>query len=226
MFDFNTPLLKPMLVLEDDPAQQMRISKILKAFGYEDHDIFYSQTIAFALNICSENAIKFMLVDLNLPDGSGIDFIQNMKEKRGSTAPIMVLSAWNALETIYKALSIGATGYVLKEKDDFELMFAIRTMLKGGAIIDPNIAQKILSKFKKSLINSPVGHEQVHTNLSQREMEILTCISNGLSSREIGLQLNISKYTVEAHIKNIYQKLEVNSRTKAIYVGKQIGLIN
>ena len=139
---------------------------------------------------------------------------------------IAVLSAWNTLDVIYKALNVGATGYVLKETDDFELMFAIRTMLKGGAIIDPNIAKKILSKFKKSLIDLPVSHEQVHTSLSQRETEILTCVSNGLSSREIGLELNISKYTVDAHIKKIYQKLEVNSRTKAIYAGKQIGLIS
>lgn len=226
MFDFSTPLLKPMLVLEDDPAQQWRISKVLQAFGYEEKDIFYSQTIDFAVDICSKNSIKFMLVDLNLPDGSGIDFIMNIRAIGENTAPIMVLSAWNTLDVIYKALNVGATGYVLKETDDFELMFAIRTMLKGGAIIDPNIAKKILSKFKKSLIDLPVSHEQVHTSLSQRETEILTCVSNGLSSREIGLELNISKYTVDAHIKKIYQKLEVNSRTKAIYAAKQIGLIN
>ncbi|CAM4263393.1 response regulator transcription factor [Acinetobacter pragensis] len=226
MFDFSTPLLKPMLVLEDDPAQQKRISKILQAFGYEDHDIFYSQTIEFALNICSKNAIKFMLVDLNLPDGSGIDFIQNIKEKRGSTAPIMVLSAWNALETIYKALNIGATGYVLKEKDDFELMFAIRTMLKGGAIIDPKIANKILSRFKSSLTDSPIEHGQIHAGLSQRESEILEYVASGMSSREISAELNISKFTVDVHIKNIYQKLAVNSRTKAIHTAKQMGLIH
>ena len=225
MFNFSTPLLKPMLVLEDDPTQQLRISKVLQAFGYEEKDIFYSQTIDFAVDICSKNSIKFMLVDLNLPDGSGIDFIMNIRAIGENTAPIMVLSAWNTLDVIYKALNVGATGYVLKETDDFELMFAIRTMLKGGAIIDPHIAKKILSKFKKSLIDLPVS-ERVHTSLSQRETEILTCVANGLSSREIGLELNISKYTVDAHIKKIYQKLEVNSRTKAIYAGKQIGLIS
>ncbi|WP_333833741.1 DNA-binding response regulator [Acinetobacter schindleri] len=226
MFDFSTPLLKPMLVLEDDPVQQLRVFKILQAFGYEEKDIFYSQSIDFAVDICCKNPIKFMLVDLNLPDGSGIDFIMNICANGENTAPIMVLSAWNTLDVIYKALNVGATGYILKETDDFELMFAIRTMLKGGAIIDPHIAKKILSKFEKSLIDIPAKPEKIHVNLSQREMEILTCVSNGLSSREIGLELNISKHTVDAHIKNIYQKLEVNSRTKAIYVGKQSGLIS
>ncbi|MFV5507920.1 response regulator [Acinetobacter sp. 197] len=226
MFNFSTPLLKPILVLEDDPTHQLRISKVLQTFGYKEKDIFYSQTIDFAVNICSKNSIQFMLVDLNLPDGNGIDFIMHIRAKSTNTVPIMVLSEWNTLDVIYKALNVGATGYVLKETDDFELMFAIRTMLKGGAIIDPHIAKKILSKFKKSLGDFPMSHEHVHTNLSQREIEILTCISNGSSSYEIGLELNISKYTVDVHIKKIYQKLEVNSRTKAIYAAKQIGLIN
>lgn len=225
MFDFHIPLLTPMLVLEDDPVHQLRISKILHAFGYEEKDIFYSQTIDLALDICSKNLIKFMLVDLNLPDGSGIDFISKIRATGVNTAPIMVLSAWNTLDIIYQALSVGATGYILKEKDDFELIFAIRTMLKGGVIIDPNISKKILKKFKNSLIDLPVSQEKFSVNLSRRETEILTCIANGLSSGEIGLKLNISKYTVDVHVRSIYKKLEVNSRTKAIYASKKLGLI-
>lgn len=224
--NFEFPLLKPMLVLEDDPAHQLRIYKILESFGYEKQDILFSQTIDFAKNICSSNSVKFMLVDLNLPDGSGIDFIESIRNKIASTVPIMVLSSWNTFDVIYKALHVGATGYVLKEKDDFELMFSIRTMLKGGAIIDPAIAKKILKNINSASELSFDVNENVDTNLSMREKEILACVANGLSNREIGVELNISKFTVDVHVKNIYQKLAVNSRTKAVHAAKKIGLIH
>lgn len=220
--NFELPLLKPMLVLEDDPVHQRRIYKILESFGYEKKDILFSQTIEFAQKICSSNSVKFMLIDLNLPDGCGIDFIQSMRQKIASTVPIMVCSSWNTLDVIYKALHMGATGYVLKEKDDFELMFSIRTMLKGGAIIDPAIAKQILKSLDQSAISTV---SQNDANLSAREQEILACVATGLSNREIGTELNISKFTVDVHVKNIYQKLAVNSRTKAIHAAKQIGLI-
>ena len=223
--NFKPPLLKPMLVLEDDPDQQLRILNILVSFGYEKNDVLFSQTIEFAKKICISRPVKFMLVDLNLPDGSGIDFIQNTRQKNESNIPIMVLSSWNTLDVIYKALSVGATGYVLKEKDDFELMFAIRTMLKGEAIIDPIIAKKILRKFSHSLYEKSQGQNDERADLSQRQIEILNCVADGMSSREIGDTLNISKYTVDVHIKNIYQKLEVNSRTKAINAAKKMGII-
>ncbi|WP_180155424.1 response regulator transcription factor [Acinetobacter sp. YH12045] len=223
--NFEPPLLKPMLVLEDDPIHQLRIFNILESFGYEKNDILFSQTIEFAKNICVSKPVKFMMVDLNLPDGSGIDFIQNIRQKNESNIPIMVLSSWNTLEVIYNALNVGATGYVLKEKDDFELMFAIRTMLKGEAIIDPTIAKKILTKFGHLLHEKSQDYCKEHAEMSQRQIEILNCVANGMTSREIGDELNISKYTVGVHIKNIYQKLEVNSRTKAINAAKKMGII-
>ena len=224
MLNLDFPLLKPMLVLEDDPAHQLRIYNILESFGYEKQDILFSQTIDFATNICRSNSVKFMLVDLNLPDGSGIDFIESIRDKTASTVPIMVLSSWNTFDVIYKALHVGATGYVLKEKDDFELMFSIRTMLKGGSIIDPAIAKKILKNINSaSELSCDVN---VDTHLSMREKEILACVANGLSNREIGVELNISKFTVDVHVKNIYQKLAVNSRTKAVHTAKKIGLIH
>lgn len=226
MLDFTVPLLKPILVLEDDPEHQRRVAHLFYQLGYHTEDLFFSQTIDLALRICAVQPVKLILVDLNLPDGSGIDFIVQARADGHDRTPMMVLSGWNTLETIYTALSVGATGYVLKETDDFELLCAIRTMLKGGAIIDPIIAKNILHKFKCSLNDVELDSIQVPCNLSEREIEILVCVSNGLSSREIAAALHISKYTVDVHIKHIYQKLEVNSRTKAIYAGKQMGLIH
>ena len=225
MLNLNCSLLKPMLVLEDDPVHQLRIAKILEKIGYMENDIFFAQTIAFAKNICQSNSVEFMLVDLSLPDGNGIDFIQNIRDERASKIPIMVLSSWNTLEVIYQALHVGATGYVLKEKDDFELMFSIQAILKGGAIIDPFIAKKILREFKKQDMEDQIFEINKLSPLSSREAEVLSCVAAGMSNLEIATDLCISKFTVQVHIKNIYQKLEVNSRMKAVQAAKKMRVL-
>ena len=163
-----------------------------------------------------------------MPDGNGIEFISYVREEKNSEIPIMVVSAWNSAEMIFKALSAGATGYVLKERDDFELIFAIRSLLRGGVIIDPFIANQILKNVHAEAETKQDATQNTHleTNLSARELEILNLVAAGNSSREISEQLNISKFTVDCHIKNIYHKLSVNSRTKAINMAKSIGLID
>lgn len=227
MFSISCPLLKPILVLEDDPNVQIRIEKLLYAFGYKKQDVLFAQSIAKAKQNTQENIVQLALVDLGLPDGNGIDFIKYLRqEQEQEQIPVMVISAWNTTEMIYQALTAGATGYVLKERDDLEIMFAIRSILTGGAIIDPSIAKEILNK----LVGVEVIAKDQDTNkksiLSNRETEILKLIASGLSSKEISHQLVIAKYTVDVHIKNIYQKLEVNSRTKAIHVAQNIGLLS
>lgn len=229
MFSINTELIKPILVLEDDPVIQDRMYNILMQFGYLEEDITFVQTIKDA--IAHYNALKanLVLVDLGLPDGNGIDFITYMREnKQDSDTPIMVVSAWNSAEMILKALSAGATGYVLKERDDFELIYAIRSLLRGGVIIDPFIADQILKNVHAEEVSKQEFSQnaQLETNLSGRELEILNLVAAGNSSKEISEQLSISKFTVDCHIKNIYHKLSVNSRTKAINTAKKIGLIH
>lgn len=227
MLNLTFPLLKPILILEDDPSAQMRIHNILKTFGYLDDDLFFSQTVDGAKQIYQQNFIGFFLVDLNLPDGCGIEFIQSLRREHEENVPVMVLSAWNSTEMIYKALTVGAGGYVLKERDDVELMFAIRTMLKGEAIIDPGIAKEILKKLHAAQVQAAASADaNLQAKLSSRELEILNFIANGFTSREISEKIHISRFTVDVHIKKIYQKLEVNSRTKAVHLAKQIGLLS
>ncbi len=227
MLNLDCPLLKPILILEDDPSAQARIHSILKTFGYLDDDLFFSQTIEKAKQIHEQNTIGLFWVDLNLPDGCGIEFIQSLRQRHEQNVPVMVLSAWNSIETIYKALTVGARGYVLKERDDVEVMFAIRTMLKGEAIIDPGIAKEILKKLHLMQRRAEVSADaNLQANLSSRELEILNFIANGFSSREISEKIHISRFTVDVHIKKVYQKLQVNSRTKAVHLAKQIGLLS
>lgn len=217
----------PVIIVEDEPLIQIRLNEILCNIGYTSEKLLFAQTLAQADQLLNDFSASFALVDLGLPDGSGIEFIKKLK-KYDPSISILVISAWSTEDAIFEALTAGATGYVLKERDDFEVILSIRSLLRGGAPIDPFIANKILKlalykNQKTTQINKNL--EDSSSSLSKREYEILVLVSQGLSNKEIASDLSISKYTVESHIKHIYRKLEVCTRTKAIGTARSMGLI-
>lgn len=213
----------PVFILEDDVMMQQRLKQVLLDIGYTTDVLIFAQTLSQAMTILKEHPISFALVDLGLPDGNGIDFIQTLRQQ-DTTTPILVISAWSTQETILNAIQAGATGYILKERDNFEITLSIRSVLRGGAPIDPFIAQQILSRIsfitkEKDTVTEP------NDLLSSREFQILDLVAQGMSNREIADFLHLSKYTIECHIKHIYRKLSVNSRSKAINTARSLGLL-
>lgn len=213
----------PVFILEDDILMQQRLKRLLLELGYTINALIFSQTLSQARSVLKEHPISFALVDLGLPDGNGIDFIQTLRQEDTAT-PVLVISAWSTQETILDAIQAGATGYILKERDDFEITLSLRSVLRGGAPIDPFIAQQILSRilFKPKEKNSSPEKNDL---LSVRELEILDLVTQGMSNREIADFLHLSKYTIECHIKHIYRKLSVNSRSKAINTARTLGIL-
>ena len=122
------------------------------------------------------------------------------------------------------ALRAGATGYVLKERDDIEVSLSIRSVLRGGAPIDPFIARRILEMLPvPTPVTCPLEPGDQHPALTEREQQILRLVADGLSNREIADQLFLSRYTVESHVKRVYRKLEVSSRTGAVREARSRG---
>ncbi|WP_032864830.1 response regulator transcription factor [Acinetobacter higginsii] len=214
----------PVFILEDDAIMQQRLKRILLDIGYTQEALIFAQSLYQAKEILKQSPISFALVDLGLPDGNGIDFIESLRQLDESS-PVLVISAWSTQETILKAIQMGATGYLLKERDDFEITLSIRSILRGGAPIDPFIAQQILSKISFEPTTKDIVAVQQNHLLSAREFEILKLVSQGMSNREIADFLHLSKYTIECHIKHIYRKLSVGSRSKAINTARSLGLL-
>lgn len=215
----------PVLILEDDGLVQSRLKEIMLDLGYEDSMLIFASSLKSAYQKLDEQPISFAMVDLGLPDGSGISLIEKIREQ-DTGMPILVISAWSTEDMILQAILAGATGYVLKERDDFEIALSIRSLLRGGAPIDPFIAQKILAQFsmmnsKKTTVTGVIEQKI----LTEREFEILNWVAQGLSNKEIAVRLNISRYTIESHIKHIYRKLSVTTRTKAINVARDLGIL-
>ena len=227
----NLSLPVPVIIVEDEPLIQIRLKQILYNLGYQSEDLYFAQNIAIARSLLKKHSASFALVDLNLPDGNGIEFISTLSQY-DPTIPILVISAWSTEDAIFNALSAGATGYVLKERDDLEITFSIRSILRGGAPIDPFIAQKILKQvqFNENNIITTVEKNPLTLEnggmLSKRELEILELVSQGLSNKEIANSLNLSRYTVESHIKHIYRKLAVRNRSKAVDTARNLGLLD
>ena len=215
----------PVLIVEDDPVVSRRLEALLLQLGYEADMLVMANSVAKARKCFAEHPVALALVDLGLPDGSGIDLIRHMHERNPALA-ILVISAWSTQEAILSALRAGATGYVLKERDDLEVALALRSVLRGGAPIDPLLARRIIEEFsaedEEAMVEEAAGEIE---RLSPREHQILRLVADGMGNRDIAESLSISRYTVEAHVKSIYRKLAVSSRTRAIRAARQHGLL-
>lgn len=148
-----------------------------------------------------------IIMDIKLPDGSGIEAVARIKRILPDTQ-IMMFTIFEDAEAIFKALEAGANGYLLKRSSPEALLRAIGEIKEGGVPMTGEIARKVIQSFRKK----PEKTEALTT----REEEILQLLAKGLLSKEIAHQLTISVETVNSHLKHIYEKLHVRSRTEAV----------
>lgn len=211
----------PVLVVEDEPLFRERLKALLLQLGYNADALFFAPSLATAREHVANQPVALALVDLGLPDGNGAELIAELRNADPAIG-ILVISAWSTEDVILGALRAGATGYILKERDDLEVLISIRSVLRGGAPIDPFIAKRIINELQPTTEDSNASAESV---LSQRETEILLQVADGLTNREIAEKLFISRYTVECHVKHIYRKLAVSSRVRAVSEARSRGLL-
>ena len=227
LFSATSTLPAPVLVVEDEPLLQQRLRTLLLQLGYAPDALVFAGSLAEARACLAAQPVALALVDLQLPDGNGRELIAQMRADDPGLG-ILVVSAWSSEEAILGALRAGATGYVLKERDDLEVMLSIRSVLRGGAPIDPFIARRILDLLPAQAsepVSAQAALAPLGEALSVREVQILRLVADGLSNREIAEQLFLSRYTVECHAKRIYRKLAVPSRTKAVHEARARGLL-
>lgn len=153
---------------------------------------------------------RVVLMDINLPGINGVECVRQVKTLLPDTQTIM-LTVHQDTETIFEALSVGASGYLLKPVRKDELIQAVRDVVAGGSPMTSSIARKVVQSFQR-LQPATDGLEV----LSEREHAVLNLLSQGYLYKEIGAQLEISLWTVSTYIHRVYQKLHVNSRSEAL----------
>lgn len=150
-----------------------------------------------------------VLMDINLPEMSGIECVAKLKEQRPSLQVIM-LTVYVDTDQIFASLQAGASGYLLKETSHVEILGAISDVQRGGSPMTSTIARKLVQFFQHKKASD--GTEA----LTKREHEVLSLISQGRQDKEIAEVLSLSVFTVQTHVRNIYEKLQVRSRTEAV----------
>jgi DNA-binding NarL/FixJ family response regulator len=153
---------------------------------------------------------EVVLMDINLPGINGVECVRKLKQLLPSTQAVM-LTVYEDTENIFNALAAGASGYLLKRTKSAELLEAIREVHRGGSPMTTHIARKVTESFLRGG-SSP----QTTENLSEREQEVLDCLSRGFLYKEIAEKLGISYETVHTYIRRIYEKLQVRTRTEAV----------
>ncbi len=203
-------------IVEDHDAYREVISDIIaNAEGFEVIAA-YSAIEEITDDILQADVI---LMDIGLPGKSGIEGLKEIKHHSPDTHIIM-LTNYIDDDKIFEALSAGADGYLLKKVSTTRILEAITDTYRGGASITPLIARRVLQTFK-----IPVDAEKKHAKLSPREIEILALLVQGQNYKTAAEALFISPETVRNHIRNIYKKLQVRSRSEAVALAIRQGLV-
>ncbi len=151
-----------------------------------------------------------VLMDINLPGANGVECVRQLKPQMSATQVIM-LTVYQNTEHIFNALAAGATGYMLKQTPPAELLAAIKDVNAGGSPMSGHIARKIVQSFQQTAPSSPEAQ-----SLSPREAEVLNLLAKGFLYKEIAESMKVTYATVHTHIRHIYEKLHVRSRTEAV----------
>lgn len=195
-------------VVEDDKGIRESLEWLLKSSA-EFFCVATCDSAETALSVLPKIAPAVILMDINLPNLSGIECTVRMKELLPEVQVIMI-TVYGDTEKVFNALRAGASGYILKRSPPERILQAIREVHSGGVPMSGEIARKVLGAFRE-----PVSPTMEEHNLSRREQEVLELLSQGCSNKEIADKLSISIETATWHLRHIYSKLHVRSRTQA-----------
>lgn len=206
-----------LLIVDDHPVVRDGLRGMFA--GNQDFEVLgEASNGAEALTLAEVLRPDVILMDLRMPGVDGVTAIRQLSERapnqEGRTR-ILVLTTYDSDSDVVPAIEAGATGYLLKDSPREELFRAVRAAHRGEAVLAPSVANRLVNQLR-----SPVQEA-----LSNRELEVLILIAQGLSNREIATKLFISEATVKTHLIHLYEKLEVNDRAAAVSAAYERGLL-
>jgi len=208
-------------IIEDDALVAAHIGR-----GIAAHDALSlsatAGTLAEARSLLDQDVDLFVL-DLVLPDGSGIELIEEIRAHGGVEPKILVLSMLGDQETVLAAILAGADGYLLKDLDTLDIGQQAIDALSGGAPLSPSVAGYVLRHLRRQ--QKPPRPDETGPILSSREIGLLQLLARGYSNKQAAKELSLSPHTIGDHVKSIYRKLRVSSRGEAVTRAFRSGLL-
>lgn len=165
-----------------------------------------------------------VLMDVRMPGMDGVEATRRLRA-RWSDAKIIILTTFDDDEYVLEGLRAGARGYLLKAVSGEELAAAVRTVAAGGALIDPAVTGKLLDSFARTAEPTRDPSAGLIEPLSERELEVLALLAQGLSNREIARRIHLAEGTVKNYVTSILQKIGARDRTQAALRGRELGLL-
>jgi DNA-binding NarL/FixJ family response regulator len=199
-----------VIIIEDNELLRDSLKEAInKSSSIRCESTFSSGEAALDIIEKEELVPDIILLDIGLPGMNGIEMIPELR-KLTPSSKIIIITVHDDDENVFNAICAGASGYLLKDLSSDKIVSSINEVMYGGAPMNSHIAKKVLSMFRDQNVKSN-GY-----SLSEREKGILSLLVEGLSKKQIADKIFLSHHTVDSHIRNIYAKLEVHSRSSAI----------
>lgn len=212
-----TPVIRIVLI-DDHPVVRDGLTSILST--QPDFEVVgEAGSGRQAVELAEQRQPDLMFLDLEMPDGDGVEVIEQL----GAVAPhtrVIVFTAFDTDDRILSAIEAGAQGYLLKGAPRDELFNAVRVVHAGGSLLQPVVASRLLRR-----VSEPTNSAQLSEDLTPRELDVLRELAKGLQNKEIAAELFISERTVKFHVSSILGKLGAGNRTEAVAIAAQRGLI-
>ena len=209
-----------ILLLEDLPEIRAWM-KMLVLQVFPHSLISEAARVHDALELITAVKFDLALVDLGLPDGSGVDVVAALRESQPEALSVIV-TIHDDDDHLFPALQAGAYGYILKEQSRELITEQLQRISQGEPPLSPSIARKVIAYFAAQA--KPQANALPHVQLTERESEVLLRVAKGFTLPEIGVQLGLSRHTIADYVKQIYRKLNVSSRAEAALEAQRLGL--
>lgn len=213
------------LIVEDLPRIRDWLADVARA-AFPEVQVSTAGRVDQALARVAERPWDLALIDLGLPDGSGLDVVGALRQHQPRALPVVV-TIYDDDEHLFPALQAGAFGYLLKEQPQEALVAQLLRMTQGEPPLSPPIARRVLAHFadERQRRHTLVRQVDDEVKLTERETEVLQRVAKGYTLPEIAQQFGLSRHTIADHIKQIYRKLNVSSRAEAALEAARRGLV-
>ena len=199
-----------LLLVDDHKVVRSGVKALLSGTGNIDV-VGEAGTAADAVSVAARLKPDLVLMDVRLPDGSGIDACREIRTARPETR-VLFLTSFADDDAVLATILAGADGYLLKEIDEDGLIRAIETVAAGRSILDPSVTQRVLARIKDQ---ASMAGEQKGADLSPQEQKVVALVAEGQTNKEIAVALGLSDKTVRNYLSTIFQKLQVSRRSQA-----------
>lgn len=209
-----------VLLIDDNYEHLAGIRELLNLEGTFDV-VGIATNVTVGLNLIKKYEPDVVLLDMNMPERDGLQGILDI-EKLGLNTKVLALSGYDDADLIFRAMKIGARGYVLKTMASAQLIYAIEEVLNGKIYLPLALSSRFFEYFQQTFRNetekkdAESEEENLLDYLTQREEEVLELLTQGITYKGVANKLFISETTVKTHVNNIFQKLQVNDRTQAV----------